>query len=105
MAGLTRARYLKRTVASDHCVSEVVGEAVGNAPGARGHVDCVEIVKGKDARVSAVPRLLVVDDRVKLTHGAAIGKEDGRPDEAGTRPCPIRDDPEALRPGREGCVQ
>jgi hypothetical protein len=65
-----------RIVASDRCTSEVVGEAVGNAPGARGHVDCVEIIKGKDARASAIPRLLVVDDRAKLTHEAAIGSVD-----------------------------
>lgn len=65
-----------RIVASDRCVSEVVGEAVGNAPDARGHVDCVEIIKGKDARASAVPRLLVIDDRAKLTHEAAIGSVD-----------------------------
>ena len=50
----SRGLAKSRIIASDHCVSEVVGEAVGNAPGARGHVDCVEIVKGKDARVSAV---------------------------------------------------
>jgi hypothetical protein len=72
----SRGLAKSRIVASDHCVSEVVGEAVGNAPGARGHVDCVEIVKGKDARVSAVPRLLVTDDRAKLTHEAAIGSVD-----------------------------
>ena len=72
LRGLAKSRI----VASDHCVSEVVGEAVGNAPGARGHVDCVEIVKGKDARASAVPRLLVIDDRAKLTHEAAIGSVD-----------------------------
>lgn len=73
-----RARGLakSRIVATDHCVSEVFGEAVGNAPDARGHVDCIEIVKGKDARASAVPRLLVVDDRAKLTHEAAIGSVD-----------------------------
>lgn len=65
-----------RIVAADHCVSEVVGEAVGNAAGARGHVDCVEIIKGKDARASAIPKLLVVDDRAKLTHEAAIGSVD-----------------------------
>ena len=65
-----------RIVASDHCTSDVVGEAVGNAPGARGHVDCVEIIKGKDARASAIPKLLVVDDRAKLTHEAAIGSVD-----------------------------
>jgi len=33
-------------------------------------------VKGKDARASAVPRLLVIDDRAKLTHEAAIGSVD-----------------------------
>ncbi|HZO99238.1 MAG TPA: SufD family Fe-S cluster assembly protein [Terriglobia bacterium] len=73
-----RARGLakSRIVASDRCVSEVVGEAVGSAPGARGHVDCVEIIKGKDARASAIPKLLVVDDRAKLTHEAAIGSVD-----------------------------
>jgi len=73
-----RARGLakSRIVASDRCVSEVVGEAVGNAPDARGHVDCVEIVTGRDARASAIPRLLVTDDRAKLTHEAAIGSVD-----------------------------
>lgn len=65
-----------RVVASDHCVSEVIGEAVGNAPGARGHIDCVEILKGPDARASAIPKLTVVDERAKLTHEAAIGSVD-----------------------------
>jgi Fe-S cluster assembly scaffold protein SufB len=65
-----------RIVASDHCVSEVVGEAVGNAAGARGHIDCVEILKGPHARASAVPKLVVVDERAKLTHEAAIGSVD-----------------------------
>jgi Fe-S cluster assembly scaffold protein SufB len=65
-----------RIVSSDRCQSEVIGEAVGNAPYARGHVDCVEIIKGKDARASAIPRLVVVDDRAKLTHEAAIGSVD-----------------------------
>jgi len=45
-----------RIVASDRCVSEVVGEALGNGPEARGHVDCVEIIKGREARASAMPR-------------------------------------------------
>ncbi len=65
-----------RVVAADHCVSTVVGEAVGSAPNARGHVDCVEILKGPDARASAVPKLVVVDERAKLTHEAAIGSVD-----------------------------
>jgi uncharacterized protein len=65
-----------RIVSSDHCRSEVIGEVIGNAPYARGHIDCVEIIKGKDARASAIPRLVVVDDRAKLTHEAAIGSVD-----------------------------
>lgn len=65
-----------RIVCSDRCQSEVIGEAIGNAPFARGHVDCVEIIKGREARASAIPRLLVVDDRAKLTHEAAIGSVD-----------------------------
>jgi Fe-S cluster assembly scaffold protein SufB len=65
-----------RIVASDRCESEVIGEAIGNAPFARGHIDCVEIIKGKGARASAIPRLVVIDDRAKLTHEAAIGSVD-----------------------------
>ena len=67
-----------RIVASEHCVTEVISEAVGNAPYARGHVDCVEIIKGRDARASAIPKLTVLDDRAKLTHEAAIGSVDKR---------------------------
>jgi Fe-S cluster assembly scaffold protein SufB len=65
-----------RIVSSGRCQSEVIGEAIGNAPNSRGHVDCVEIIKGKDARASAIPRLVVVDDSAKLTHEAAIGSVD-----------------------------
>lgn len=65
-----------RVVASDQCVSEVIGEVTGNAPFARGHVDCVEILTGPEARASAIPKLLVNDQRAKLTHEAAIGSVD-----------------------------
>jgi Fe-S cluster assembly scaffold protein SufB len=65
-----------RIVSSDRCHSEVIGEIIGNAAYSRGHVDCVEIIKGKEARASAIPRLVVVDDRAKLTHEAAIGSVD-----------------------------
>ncbi len=72
----SRGLAKSRVVASDHCVSTVIGEAVGSAPNARGHVDCVEILKGPDARASAVPKLMVIDERAKLTHEAAIGSVD-----------------------------
>lgn len=72
------ARGLAKTriVASDRCTSEVIGEVTGNAPFARGHVDCVEILTGQEARASAIPKLLVNDQRAKLTHEAAIGSVD-----------------------------
>jgi len=72
----SRGLAKSRVVAADRCVSMVVGEAVGNAPYARGHIDCVEILKGSAARASAVPKLTVNDDRAKLTHEAAIGSVD-----------------------------
>ncbi len=72
----SRGLAKSRVVAADRCVSEVIGEAVGNAPHARGHVDCVEILKGPFARASAIPKLTVIDERAKLTHEAAIGSID-----------------------------
>ncbi len=65
-----------RIVVSDSAQSEVLGEVAGNGPYARGHVDCMEIIRGTEARASAVPKLLVLDETAKLTHEAAIGSVD-----------------------------
>ncbi len=65
-----------RIVVSEAAESEVLGEVVGNGPHARGHVDCMEIIKGQKARASAIPKLMVVDETAKLTHEAAIGSVD-----------------------------
>lgn len=76
----SKARGLakSRIVLSESAQAEVLGEVIGNGAYARGHVDCMEIVRGKQARASAVPRLQVVDDTAKLTHEAAIGSVDKR---------------------------
>jgi Fe-S cluster assembly scaffold protein SufB len=47
----------------------------GNAAGARGHVDCMEIVRDR-ARVSANPMVKVSHPQAKVTHEAAIGSVD-----------------------------
>ena len=43
--------------------------------GARGHVDCMEIVQGQ-ARASAIPIVRVFHPEARVTHEAAIGSVD-----------------------------
>lgn len=66
--GLAKSRVAVR----DRARSEVFATTEGNAPLARGHVDCVEIVRGQ-AVANAVPVVRVTDDRAQVTHEAAIG--------------------------------
>jgi hypothetical protein len=66
--GLTRTRAAVR----DRATSEVCTTAEGNAPGAVGHMDCTEIVRG-EAVARNVPIVVVRDDRARVTHEAAIG--------------------------------
>ena len=54
---------------------EVTGITEGNAKGARGHVDCLEIVKD-NAVAKAVPMVSVTNPLAKVTHEAAIGSVD-----------------------------
>lgn len=66
--GLAKARI----AVLDRATSVVIGATEGNAPSARGHVDCVEIVR--DAAVAnAIPVVKVTDPRAYVTHEAAIG--------------------------------
>ena len=66
--GLTKTRAAVR----DRATSAVYTTAEGNAPGARGHMDCTEIVRG-EAVARNVPTVIVRDDRARVTHEAAIG--------------------------------
>lgn len=66
--GLTKTRVAVR----DQARSEVYTTAEGNAPGAMGHMDCTEIVRGR-AEARNVPIVVVRDDRARVTHEAAIG--------------------------------
>jgi Fe-S cluster assembly scaffold protein SufB len=66
--GLTKTRIAVR----DAAVSEVYTTAEGNAPAARGHMDCTEIVRG-DAIARNTPIVLVRNDRAQVTHEASIG--------------------------------
>jgi Fe-S cluster assembly scaffold protein SufB len=67
-----------RLVLSDDARAMVRGETYGNAPFARGHIDCMEVVNGDGVVASAVPVVHVNDRRAKVTHEAAIGSIDSK---------------------------
>jgi Fe-S cluster assembly scaffold protein SufB len=74
-----RARGLirSRIAADGDSWAGVLGITEGNAAHARGHVDCLEIVRER-ARVSARPEVRVTHPLAKVTHEAAIGSVDHR---------------------------
>jgi Fe-S cluster assembly scaffold protein SufB len=67
-----------RLVLSDKARAEVKGETYANAPYARGHVDCIEMVNGSQVVATAIPIVSVTNDKAKVTHEAAIGSIDKR---------------------------
>lgn len=66
--GLTRTRVAVR----DSAQSNVYTTMEGNAPGARGHMDCTEVVRGT-ALARNTPLVVVRNDQAQVTHEAAIG--------------------------------
>lgn len=66
--GLTKTRVAVR----EHACSRIFTTMEGNAPGARGHMDCTEIVRDQ-AQASNTPLVIVRNDQAQVTHEAAIG--------------------------------
>ena len=66
--GLTRTRVAVR----ENAQSNVYTTMEGNAPGARGHMDCTEVVRDA-ALATNTPVVVVRDDQAQVTHEAAIG--------------------------------
>ncbi len=64
-----------RAAMEDEACAEVIGMTEGRAEGARGHVDCMEIVKDR-AVATAIPSVKVTHPLAKVTHEAAIGSVD-----------------------------
>ncbi|HTP05601.1 MAG TPA: SufD family Fe-S cluster assembly protein [Nitrospirota bacterium] len=78
LAGANARGLIKARVAvEDEATAEITGITEGNAAGARGHVDCMEIVKD-NAVAKASPRVQVNNPLAKVTHEAAIGSVDKR---------------------------
>lgn len=78
LSGKNARSLIKTRVAlEDEAIAEVTGITEGNAEGARGHVDCMEIVKD-NAIAKAIPIVNVNNPLAKVTHEAAIGSVDKR---------------------------
>lgn len=73
----SRGLIKTRLALENEAKGEVTGITEGNAEGARGHVDCMEIVKD-NAFASAIPIVKVSNSLAKVTHEAAIGSVDKR---------------------------
>jgi Fe-S cluster assembly scaffold protein SufB len=71
----SRGLIKTRVVLEDDAQAEITGITEAHAKGARGHVDCMEIVQGQ-ARASAIPIVRVFHPDAKVTHEAAIGSVD-----------------------------
>lgn len=77
----SRGLIKTRVAVEEQARARIAGATHGNAAGARGHVDCLEIVRG-EAVASAVPEVKVSHPGAKVTHEAAIGSVDQRQIEA-----------------------
>ncbi|MFP4026169.1 MAG: SufB/SufD family protein [Candidatus Brocadiia bacterium] len=68
---------LSRVAVRDQAVADIYNELTASAPGARGHVDCKEVVQG-EAVAKATPVVDVRDPLARVTHEAAIGSVDSK---------------------------
>jgi hypothetical protein len=71
----SRGLIKTRVVLEGQARAEITGVTEAHAKGARGHVDCMEIVQGQ-AHASAIPIVRVFHPEAKVTHEAAIGSVD-----------------------------
>jgi uncharacterized protein len=71
----SRGLIKTRVVLDGEARAEITGITEAHARGARGHVDCMEIVQGR-AQASAIPIVRVFHPDAKVTHEAAIGSVD-----------------------------
>lgn len=74
LSGKNSSALIKtRTVLKDHSVGSFMGMIDGAAPGAKGHVDCTEVVQGH-AIADASPVVRASHPGAEVTHEAAIGR-------------------------------
>jgi hypothetical protein len=70
-----RGALTSRVAVRDTATADVYNKLTASAAGARGHVDCKEIIQG-DGKVSATPIVEVTHPKAHVTHEAALGSVD-----------------------------
>jgi len=73
----SRAVLTTHIAVKDQAVADINNEIIAKAAGARGHVDCKEIIQGNGV-ARAVPIVEVRNPKAHVTHEAAIGSVDSR---------------------------
>ncbi|MBC7363973.1 MAG: SufD family Fe-S cluster assembly protein [Candidatus Aminicenantes bacterium] len=73
----SRAVLTTHIAVKDKAVADINNEIIARAAGARGHVDCKEIIQGNGV-ARAVPVVEVRNPKAHVTHEAAIGSVDSR---------------------------
>jgi Fe-S cluster assembly scaffold protein SufB len=73
----SRGVLMTKIAVRDQATAEIRNTLVASAAGARGHVDCKEIVQG-GAVAEAVPVVKVEHPKAHVTHEAAIGSVDSK---------------------------
>ena len=71
----SRGVLTTRVALRDEASAEVYNKLIADAPDARGHVDCKEIVQG-NGKAKAIPIVDVRNSEAHVTHEAAIGSVD-----------------------------
>ncbi|WP_305907652.1 SufD family Fe-S cluster assembly protein [Methylomarinum sp. Ch1-1] len=71
----SRSMIKSRVALEDEARADIVGVTEGRAEGARGHMDCLEIIKDQ-AIGQSTPIVKVCHPLAKITHEAAIGTVD-----------------------------
>jgi Fe-S cluster assembly scaffold protein SufB len=73
----SRAVLTSHIAVRDHATADINNEIIALAAGARGHVDCKEIIQGNGV-ARAVPVVEVRHPKAHITHEAAIGSVDSK---------------------------
>jgi len=76
LGAYARSLLKMRAVAKNGAQIILQGETYASAKGARGHIDCQEIISGEKSLARALPFVEVTHPQARVTHEASIGRID-----------------------------